>query len=458
MISPIGYFIIPAGVILALFRPSWLLYGTAVLIAMPSVMALDVDVTRIEGHQIFGTLLILTYVCRVLLSRRNVVFEKKWRYIIPIIFVVYILFSWTRSVALSGDVLVFSETVGTWAKRVSSPTTLEFGWFNITQSIYPVYGVILYYVSSKMLSSMSRIRKFLRCFVYGAVLVALVQILFGVLYELGMSSVAREIYSLAGITGYNDPRASKYGLSVLVFSLAGEPGTSALMYLSSLSFLSVSRLSSKGKKRTTHYYTCVFILLIALITTGSTLAYVGLVITAIVYIFVHIRYISVSKNGSYLNFSRMLIKFGAVVGVIVLVFNLFQTDLLNTAFHVAKIVGDGPELTVRWKALYHSVNHIYTQYPVLGIGYGSHLSPVMLDAILANIGFIGLVIFILFVTSALSNAIKATYVRKENMLFMFGIVSMNMVYFFGVMIGIGAAGMALGSTWLLPSLAAAVKR
>ncbi len=447
----------PVGLILAIFGRLKLLYATALLIALPGVVILNAGITTIKGHQFFGVLLISTCISHLLLRKKGVSIKLRWGYILPLLFLMYIFFSWTRTIALSEDVLVFGETVGTWRYRVVNPTTLEFGLFNITQSLFPIYGVALYYSVAYILQNSTYIMKALRFFIYGSLIVAVSQISFGILYTLRLDSIVESIYAIFGITGYTSPPTSEVGRMILVDSLAGEPGTAALMYLSSLSCLMLSSLSIGAENSDFLEYVIIVILFVALVFTGSTLAYVGIFVIVMIVLFVNAKYISKTNSSSFISLSKTVFFAGVLLGALLLVFSFVQVDRLTVAAHVAKITGGSGEIGVRWKALSHSIEHIYTHYPLFGVGYGSHISPVMADALMVNTGIVGVSLFITFVVYVVKNAIMLSQISLKCRRLFLAIACVNIVYFTCVMIGMGASGMALSSTWFLPALAAALK-
>ncbi|MCS3663488.1 hypothetical protein GGP65_001095 [Salinibacter ruber] len=425
---------------------------------MPGVIAFDAGVTIIKGHQLFGVLLILSYLIATLVGRQKFVFKLRWKYILPLIFLVYIFFSWTRSIALSGDVLVFGETMGNWGYRVANPALLEFGAFNITQSLYPIYGVLVYYVISASIDNVDDVLAVLKSFVYGSLVVAAVQIGFGILYTLGMGGLVESVYALLGMTGYSNPPASEVGRMILVHSLAGEPGTAALMYLSSLSFLMLSSLSIRPEERGSSEYAVISILFVALLFTGSTLSYFGLIVLIVIFLLLNIKYVTRIYSNTFLNLSKAALSAGVLLGAVWLVFRIVQVDRLTVASHAAKLTGSSSDMGVRWKALYHSIEHIYTHYPLFGVGYGSHISPIMADALMVNTGIVGVTLFVSFVALVVGNSITMSIKIPIQNHFWLGVASMNIIYFVCVLIGVGAGGMGLGPTWLLPALAAAVDR
>ncbi len=143
-----------------------------------------------------------------------------------------------------------------------------------------------------------------------------------------------------------------------------------------------------------------YLLLVILILTTSTTAFVGLLIYVSLYCFM------IVKNGK-LNRKHLI---SAFIGVSMLPI-LMRTSLLESVFVniIDKFSGDNLSGSERWGNFYLGIDN-FIQNPIFGAGLGSIRTTDAISNTIGNLGLFGFAVFIIFFLSILLR--KYTAIRK----------------------------------------------
>lgn len=130
------------------------------------------------------------------------------------------------------------------------------------------------------------------------------------------------------------------------------------------------------------------LLIIVLVLSTSSTAYIGLAILALTYMLFAVRKGSLSKTKAVFVFALAGI-FATAVVTVAFVSIPFVSELLNTVLLSKASSGSGIE-----RAMTISLAFGYFQkYPILGIGWGSATSHDLIVKLLSNVGIVGTVVF-----------------------------------------------------------------
>jgi hypothetical protein len=452
---PVAVVAIPLALVCLFLDRKYLLAGTVAFAVMASVRVADIPgLTNVKAHQIWGGLFILSGIFSSLRGK-NVRISTSSPHVLAALFLVTCVASFVATSVLEGEVRVFSEiTRGAWGERIANPEPLRFSTFNLTQLAYPVFGLLLFYSVSRYITSVGEVAVVLRTIVWSALVVAVSQVAYGVLFTIGAGSTATALLTnFTGDIGFSAP-ISIGGVADLYrsYSLAGEPGDTGQMYVLALSVIAPFALLKNSRYSVFRYpgrLSTLFLFLIVL--NGSTTAFLGLFILFATSI---ITLLSISSV-KFVSTRNNLLKVSAFVLVSAfVVFLAYQLvpQRWGIGYHLGKLLGySGGDLTIRWKVVNYTIYNVFYSSPFIGVGYGSHLSSVFGPWLLANTGIVGFVIFYLLVYRCFASPLKWLSIDGGGRWPLIPVaVSLSVAtYFILIIAGKSAGAFGQGSTWLI---------
>ncbi|WP_251931502.1 hypothetical protein [Salinibacter ruber] len=435
-----------------------LMWATLLFVSFFAVEVVDIGVTTIYGFQFFGVLFIARSSIDAIWCRTGLVKPSRAN-VLAALFLSICFFSLPMAVAKAGVVEVYSEGGGLWMRKMYNPVALELSRFNFTQLAYPTFGILLFHFLVMEIKSRDDIRKVVDILVMGSLVVAGMSITAGVLYTIGQGEVYSKTLGIfaVGEFGAKGPEAGSIGRFFRTYTIAGEPGFTAVTLLVGTGLVTGDFLK-KGKSLVSWPMTKLSILTLAILINGSTTGYfgAGLLISWSV---IAPLYLGQGSIADVIRpFVYVLVGLLVVGGIVstIQVSGLGFYEWLNT-YHIAKLQGEGAgsgatRLYVSW----YTLKNVFLSSPILGVGYGSHLSLSFVTFLLANIGVLGFGAFLAFIYTVFRNSKKTAKKAKgtlEKAAFMGSFV---FVPFFGTLfIGKSAVSMLFGLTWAVIALAEA---
>lgn len=267
------------------------------------------------------------------------------------------------------------------------------GITNITQSLYPIFGISIMYTVSKFASSLRRIASVIRIYVHLAFANSLFAVVYLFIHYTGGEGINDVIFRiLSGVEGGNLVSPGGNLGIIRARTLVGEPGHSALFAIFGLSLLLF--FHHMWSNRVVIIYTTVISL--SLILFNSTTGFVGLAVL-----------VSLSFAQSFLGTYRANKKtFGYLVATVaIIMIGPLATDIplgKMVSFHIGKIapesIGPYGSSALRYYSLTESLDIFYKR-PFFGVGYGSHMSLMFVSFLLSNVGLFGTISFVTFCIS-----------------------------------------------------------
>lgn len=456
MISPIGYFLIPAALVIFVRGRRTLLWATLALVPFTAVQVIDIGVTTIAGFQFFGVLFIARCLIDTVWSGSRGL-ERSRANALAALFLFVCFASLSMAVIKAGTVEVYTETQGRWIDVVRNSGPLQFSTFNLTQILYPTFGILLFHFLVRELRSVADLRKTINILVGGALVIAVMSIASGALYTMGRGGLYEQVLGLfsVGPPGAKNPESASIGEFLRMYTLAGEPGFTAMTLLAGAGLVAGDVLRS-GESVIRQPTIKLFILGAALLFNGSTTGYFGaglLILWAIMALW----YVGRGSLGTTI---RAL---GVVLGSLVLIAALASTIQVSglsfyewlTEYHLAKLQGEGVGSgQIRSYVTWYTLETVFLSSPILGVGYGSHLSLSLVTFLLANVGLVGFGVFLAFLYTAFRNARKTARSAQgplRKMAFMAAVVFVP--FLTTLFVAKATSGINYGLTWTIIALA-----
>lgn len=279
---------------------------------------------------------------------------------------------------------------------------IKFSSSHFTQILYPIFGVFLFMALTSSMSSFERLGKAIKI----TLLVVLLLIGFIVFFHMcnltGNQEILNMVFSFI-IENYerslfNDLHA--IGSLIRSFTFVGEPGFTAVFYIMALGLIAGLKYSGyKGAIEFKHIHILIPVILVSLLILASTTGYLG-VFTWIAAYLVLLKL----RGGSVIDYEtdkRIFMIGGSIIfllGIIILIIvNYVGMDLIGFFLeHLSKLGGDYGSGMSRMQTIEYSFFEVFLEAPLLGVGFGSHRTSALFFTLLANIGIIGLFIFIVF--------------------------------------------------------------
>jgi O-antigen ligase len=274
---------------------------------------------------------------------------------------------------------------------------LNFSLRNITQALYLAYGVIITVFVAIRNSDIREFRKSTRIFLASAIFVSFWGLLQWYCYQVGISYPAFVFNTSAtkSAGGYTQV-LGELGLT-RISSVETEPSMFAQFILIALVFAMFAAGAQREIISKFWDRVALVAMLMALLLSTSTTAYVGLAILVPVFL-VGLWFLRRLD-------SRVLVAIGFAVFVAFAVYahSLLTQNLIDRVVFSKMGRGSGNE---RLNYVLRAFTY-FRRYPLLGIGWGSARSDDLFVKLLANAGILGLVAFVLFLKTLFSGLWKS---------------------------------------------------
>lgn len=278
---------------------------------------------------------------------------------------------------------------------------LKFSSGHITQLLYPSFGVFLFMSISSAIHSHERLKKVVDILLIVLVLLFIFIVFFHFCNLTGRQDLLGSVFAFfiadseRGLF-VNDIHA--IGSIIRSFTFVGEPGYTALFYIMMLGLIIGTRYG--GYKNGYHKMKIQYlipIILISILLLASTTGYLG-VFTWIIAFLVTLK-LRVGSEINYFTDKQILVIAGVVFAtfgvVFMIIVNIVGIDLIAFFIeHISKIGGEYGSGASRLSAIKYTFNEVFMKAPILGVGYGSHKTSALFFTLLANVGIVGLTMFL----------------------------------------------------------------
>jgi hypothetical protein len=460
-LSPIGFILIPVALVLFVQGRRPLLWGTLLSVPFISVAVADIGVTTVKAYQLFGVLLVFRSVLDALWAGSGL-FKRSWATILSFAFIFICFASLSMAVVHAGAIEVYTETEGRWLDVVLNAQPLQLSSFNFTQVLYPLFGVLLFNTLVKEIKTKEELRYSVQALVWGGVVTGLMGIIGGVLYTIGQEGIYTGFLGLFSIgpAGAKSPGIGSVGQFFRVYTIAGEPGFTAISLLLSLGLLAGLSLGHTDRNQEIIKYprALAFVLALALLFNGSTTGYFGAFLLVAWSIIATAYY----DRSRFLSFRRAVVSLVLISFVVAGAGTVLQVS--GTSFyewlieyHFAKLQGEGVGSgQIRSYVTWYTLRDVFPVSPILGVGYGSHLSLSMATFLISNVGLLGFGTFVAFLYLVFRNAlIVAQALAGELGTMAFAAVLALPPVFGTLFVAKATSAMNYGVTWTIVALAEA---
>ena len=458
MISPVGYILIPIALLLFFRGRRALLWVTVASIPFQLVQIADLGITTIKAFQVFGALFILRSILDGVWSG-DMSFRASAPNVLGGIFILVCFFSLSMAAVKAGSVEVFGQEGGTWSNVYMSRSPLELSLQNFTQVLYPLWGFLLFYFLVREIREISDLNKSVNIVVWASVVLAGSSLAGGLLFTFGQGLSYVEFLSLftVGPVNIGAPDVGSFGQFFRAYTLAGEPGDTAIYYLTSLGLLTgVTAGIHLGSTRGIRFMRAkLLFVVLAILVNGSTAAYFGSAVFVIWCLLLPIYFVR-TKTVQFGSVSKVILG-GTGVLIAAAVLEVGGESFLEwiQQYHIGKLQGEAGSGQIRLEVMQHDLE-IFLQHPILGVGYGSSLSLSFGTFLISNLGILGTGLFFAFVFSVFR---RASFVAKQSTsevgIIAFSIALTLPPFMATLLVGMGAFSMNLGITWLVLAMAEA---
>jgi O-antigen ligase len=152
---------------------------------------------------------------------------------------------------------------------------------------------------------------------------------------------------------------------------------------------------------------------------------------------------------------QLLVGLVATAVVALLMAQAFGLSLLDIILseHVAKITEGAGSGAFRFTAILYTMQEVFVESPILGVGYGSHRSLSLVAFLLANTGIVGFATFLLFNGAAFFHAVKAMNRTADPELAAIAFtVAVTHLSLLGVLFVKGDVSLTFGWLWMMAAL------
>lgn len=449
-VTPIGFVVIPLGIVLFFLRRRYLTLVTVA--AIPFFFAYPFG--HVEVFQWFGGLLIVRQLLAIVRARKTP--RPSPAATAMLAFLGVAAASLAMPLLLRGEVAVV--TMHTSYAQYGNVTLLHFRLQNLTQFAFPVFGVALCLALIRDFKDEELLYKARTVFLASS---------FGVLasglaYQflvmtVGPVWVMPLFWAFTGKSSFTtilgQTMYDRIGRLPRMFSLAGEPAYTGLLLLVAWGLLIAGIGDHRTRKRARSLGAAA--LTVGIILTGSTTAYAGLLMGLCVLVILPNLRGSRAYRGRFQRTALLVGSVLAVAGAVVImlgphIFKLSFFDYLaNTQW--SKLQGEAGSSVGRLSSAQYTLKTVFAKSPILGVGYGSHRNASLLIFLLSNVGSLGLIAYVAFNGRVILDAVRV-YRRSQR------IERLKTV--FGCMVGFaaavpaslgasGAVGLMYGWYWLL---------
>lgn len=455
-VSTIGYILVPLGLVLFIYGRRPLMWATIMLSPFFMIRVFDLGVARIEAFQFMGSLFILRSLVDSLLSRKAL-FKKSWANVLALVFLVVCFLSLVIPVVKSGMIDVYVQMPGTWTTRAFDQQPLRLSVSNFTQILYPLWGITLFCLLVRELKELSEIKKTINVLVWSSVVISLMNVAGGVLYIVGEGELYHSFlhYFTVGQVGIKPPQVGTFGRFYRAYTLGGEPGLAAMSLLLGGGLLVGLTLGPHSGKWNVRFPRAKLVLItLGLILNGSTTGYLAASLLIIWCFLVPFYFNRTLLLRGRKVFASLLIGVGllAVSGSLLQISGASFFDWLMQ-YHFAKLQGEAASGQVRWHVVWYTLQNVFLESPILGVGYGSNLSISLGTFLLSNVGLLGFGAFLAFIFIIFRNCSTVlSRVNDHQGNIALALVLTFLPFMATLFVAKGGAGISYGTTWILLGL------
>lgn len=458
--STIGSVLTATSFVLFVYGRRELMWVTVFSIPFHAVEVADLGVTVISAFQLFGFSFILRCLLDGFLNRTK--FRVSWTVLLAVCFIFICVLSLVMTVAKTGYVEVIPVIEGSWLNRIENFEPLKLSYSNFTQLLYPTFGVTIFYFLSQEMRGVNDLKYSIKLIVWGVLAVGLISVSGSVLYTIGLDDLYLNFFRVlkAGPLNIGRPVTGTFGSFFRTRTPAGEPGFTAITYLLGLGLLTGFTLGENSRRSIVRFPRGILAFLVfALLTNGSTTGYFGALLL-VSWITLVPFFLGRTSHVRYRSILKVVL---ATAGVLVVAGTLLQVSgvpfyewLLQ--YHIAKIQGEAVGSgQVRAQVSWYSLREVFLISPLLGVGYGSHLSLSLGTFLLSNIGLVGFGVFAALVVILCRN----TFTVAANQSSELGSIAFAIMCAFVPLMGTlliakSAVGLMFGEIWLIFALSEAV--
>lgn len=400
-VTALGTVLIPLGIVLFAFGSGPLFWAAVVGSAFfdTSIAQLSVFTSEIRPSYYFAALFLVRQLVG-LVSRRHIRTPRSLSIglvpLLAIAFLAVVLASTLMPIVLANHIEVIPQASSVATLGAVRFAALALHKSSLTQPLYPLFLVLLFLAYRRFLVDRQLGILTLRVIVLGAVLVFSSGLLYEVLTMAGAHQALNTIYHL--VSGRSTWRTAEIGLAGIprMHSFAGEPGYTGTYFLVAfgpvMSALVSRRWSFLGSRAGT--YVMLYMLLAGIVLTGSTTAYVGLLVIVVsypLYIFGRQRAISRLLH-DWVRLTTHIVLPGLLTLALLSLLPGVSPESYLVHEQVAKVATLSGSGGVRYAVSLHALQ-VFSQAPILGVGYGNNRSLSVSTFLLSNVGLIGTIAF-----------------------------------------------------------------
>lgn len=432
------------------------MWATVLFAPFQMVQVLDLGFTTILAFQLFGALFILRWLGDLLLTNGRIRVCRAD--LLAVAFLGVCVLSLTMAVVNAGEVATIAGIPGRWITKFTQRQPLHLSVSNFTQLLYLLFGVLLFYFLVREIRRLADLKLAVKILIYDVLILAAMSLAGGLLFTLGQGGLYRDFLSLftVGPANIKPPDILSFGQFYRTYTLAGEPGFTAVPYVFGLGVLTGLTLGDRPQRWDISFpRTKLALVAFALLVNGSTTGYLGAFLLAVWVPFAPVRFGRTSwtrlRRGTVVLFSTfgILLVAGAVLEVAGVSFVEFLRE-----YHMAKFAGEtGGSGWIRFQVTDYTLREVFLASPLLGVGYGSHLSLSLASFLLSNVGLLGFTTFILFLYSLFRHVSSVASQATGELGHLAFALALTFLPFMGMLfIAKAASGLIFGVTWLLFAL------
>lgn len=399
-ITPIGFLLIPLGIILFLLRPGWLYYLLVFFAPFSATSILNSgngdSGSGLQPSIFVGTLLLLrklidcAYTLRIRVSRRlrlSVALAASFGLVCALSLVMPIVAGGKIEVMSSGLLLGPSEP-------------LHFKTSNITGTVAVWIGICLAaYIAQRNLDP-QMFQKTLRIYLASGIFVCawgllqFVLYLVNIPYPAGVFNNSASPYAL----GYDKPLAS---INIVRISSVGlEPGVFATALIGILPIALTAAFGNRVILGSRTDKIAFFLILTCMVLTTSATGYFSLIAAGCILAFTLLKYKRITVKP---------ILYASIFSALLFISYAVVPQVKEAAQEVLLSKADSWSALERGTIILNDLQY-FLRYPLLGLGWGSAPTHDLTMGILANCGILGLLGFLAFVGYLLSRLWSHTHI------------------------------------------------
>lgn len=466
--TPFGYMFIPILLFAIVMGRKWLFRLTVFSVGLFGVSVANLSVTELRPFELAGVILILAWGFGLpAKARRSGRISRPAFWLL--LFLVSVVVSTAMPLVLKGGVQVVSINTAYTDYYRTQPLT--FSWTNITQLMYVVFMVAFCMALSSMMRQHRYLETTVRVLAASGTVVAVSGFIFQVGILLGRVGALTFLFHAFGGPSALPYQWSHYDFSASggvprIYSLAGEPGYTSSFLLAVLGLhlaAFLGRPDLLGGTRRARFRG--FLIVAAMLLSGSTTAYLGLAVLFGVTVIVWFSSHPESGRSNRRRYVKFLGVSAAAMAAIFMTWGVFGVGHFDVAryiynTHVEKLFGEGGGSgPIRLEAVKYSLLHVFPKSPWLGVGWGAHRTAVLLISLLTNLGIVGTTAFFAFNWSAL-RALKRRVGRAADDLDALRLATLSALATLLVVMLIAKSAVAMiqGWYWVLVAMAIALGR